>query len=734
MGTKNKKVSVIIPYFNTMEFIRDCLNSLLKQTYSNLEIIIINDGSDKENTDALEKLITDKRIIYIKNSINQGVAYCRNKGMSSATGEYIFFIDSDDILNEYAIELMMNNIGQFPLIKGRTLKLRHPKDLNKVDNNEMKPIIMKSPEEIFSSPSILNILFRKDFISSNRITFSTSTKNFSDLSGILPIIDLNGNFPLLQNYTYYKRVRNDPISNPSLNQRPVEKKFNDLLQMIKVLKEKYSDSKTNLYLDYYFIKYYRKYILKLFENKSNIHDLFTLMSEVVSNINNKALKGLPIHTKHQLNILRSGNLKKFLRNLIIYRELFQLKQALKGKTMLKNYIYQKILIKLPMKSNYIVFESFLGKHYADSPRNIYEYIQEQGLDYKCIWILNDKRRKIPGNAKIVKRFSLSYYYYIAVSKYWVNNMRQPLTLIKREGNVFLETWHGTPLKKLVFDMKDVHSANPKYKENFYKQSRSWDYLISPNQYSSEIFRRAFKYDKEILEYGYPRNDILFAPNKEQRARDIKKSLRIPLDKKVILYAPTWRDDEYYKPGKYKFNLRLDLDLMKEKLGNTYVVLLRMHYFIADHIDVNDYEGFAYNLSKYDDIADLYLISDILITDYSSVFFDYANLKRPILFYTYDLEKYRDTLRGFYLDIEKEAPGPLLMTSEEVVDAILNIEKIKEEYSNVYDKFYKRFCSWHDGKSTEKVFKKVFLNQEPKYIKKSSILKNDSMSNHVGEYI
>lgn len=712
MEIDDKKVSVIIPYYNTMEFIQECIDSLLNQTFSNLEIIIINDGSDTENTEALENLITDNRIVYIKNSRTYGVAYCRNKGIEAATGDYIFFVDSDDILNKNAIELLVKNINEFPLIKGRTLRLRRPKDLMKVENYEVKPLILKSSEKIFNSPSILNILFRKDFITSMGITFSTSNETFSDLSGILPIIKLNRNFPVLQNFTYYKRVRNDPISNPSLNQKPIEDKFHDLLQMIKELKLRYDDSKTNNYLDRYFIKYYRRYILKLFENQRNIHDFFKPMNEVVRSINKDSFKGVPFHTKLQLKTILSGDINKFIKRLIVYRELFQFKQAIKGRTKFKNYIYRKILIKLPMKSNYIVFESFLGKHYADSPRNIYEYIQKQGLDYKCIWVFNDKKRKIPGNAKIVKRFSWSYYYYFAVSKYWVNNMRQPLSLIKREGNVFLETWHGTPLKKLVFDMKEIHSANPKYKVNFYKQSRAWDYLISPNQYSSEIFRRAFKFDKELLEYGYPRNDILYASNKEEQARVIKKSLGIPLDKKVILYAPTWRDDQYYKPGKYKFNLSLDLNLMKEKLGNDYVVLLRMHYFIADNIDVSQFEGFAFNLSKYDDIADLYLISDILITDYSSVFFDYANLKRPILFYTYDLEKYRDTLRGFYLDIEKEAPGPLLMTSEEVVDAILNIDKVKEEFSEVYDEFYQRFCSWHDGRSTEKIFKKVFLNQEP----------------------
>src|SRR5699024_5645729 len=104
---------------------------------------------------------------------------------------------------------------------------------------------------------------------------------------------------------------------------------------------------------------------------------------------------------------------------------------------------------------------------------------------------------------------------------------------------------------------------------------------------------------------------------------------------------------------------------------------------------------------------LYLISDILITDYSSVFFDYANLKRPILFYTYDLEKYRDTLRGFYIDIEKDVPGPLLQTTEEVINAIINIDQIQEEYKEKYDRFYERFCHLDDGNASMKTVNKIF---------------------------
>src|SRR5699024_1567020 len=190
-------------------------------------------------------------------------------------------------------------------------------------------------------------------------------------------------------------------------------------------------------------------------------------------------------------------------------------------------------------------------------------------------------------------------------------------------------------KKLVFDMDDIYSADPNYKRNFYEQSRRWDYLSSPNGYSSDIFKRSFLFDKEMLEFGYPRNDILYTRNNAKDIKKLKKKMNIPHDKKVILYAPTWRDDDFIARGKYNFSLKLDLQDMQKRLGDEYIVILRMHYFIANALDIEPFKGFAYDFSTYDDIAELYLISDILITDYSSVFFDYANLKRPILFFTYD---------------------------------------------------------------------------------------------------
>nr|WP_249226037.1 CDP-glycerol glycerophosphotransferase family protein [Oceanobacillus jordanicus] len=365
-------------------------------------------------------------------------------------------------------------------------------------------------------------------------------------------------------------------------------------------------------------------------------------------------------------------------------------------------------MRLPIKENVVFFESFLGKSYSDSPKYIYEYLLNNNLGYKCVWSVRETK-DIPGNPIQVKRFSLRYFYYLARAKYWVSNIRLPKSLNKREGNVYLQTWHGTPLKTLVLDQKDIFSADPKYKENFYIQSRRWDYLSSPNQYSSDIFRRAFKFEKEMLEFGYPRNDILYQKNNDSNIKEMKEKLQIPLNKKVILYAPTWRDDEFFSRGNYKFTLRLELDKMQENLSDDYIILLRTHYHIANRLDVSDYQGFVYDFSVYDDIAELYLVSDILITDYSSVFFDYAHLKRPILFYTYDIEKYRDQLRGFYFDMEQEVPGPLLMTTDEVVNAVENINEVSKKYSDKYENFYNKYCLWDDGQASEKTVKAVFHN-------------------------
>ncbi|WP_286316532.1 CDP-glycerol glycerophosphotransferase family protein [Romboutsia ilealis] len=364
---------------------------------------------------------------------------------------------------------------------------------------------------------------------------------------------------------------------------------------------------------------------------------------------------------------------------------------------------------IPTSKNIILFESNLGRNYSGNPRYIYEKMLEEKLDskYKFVWIFENTEQNIPGNAIKVKRTRLLYFYYLCIAKMWVFDCRQPYFLIKKKDVVYIQTWHGTPLKKLALDMNVLDMAGNtnvnEYHEQFKRAASIWDYLISPNEYSSEIFKRAFDFKGTILETGYPRNDGLINNDNKEYIKTLKKSLGLPQDKKIILYAPTWRDNEYYKPGKYKFNLALDLELMKKELKD-YVVILKSHYLVEHNDDMEkEYEGFIYKYGNEIDIQKLYLVSDLLITDYSSVMFDFSVLKRPMMFYTYDYERYEKELRGFYFDMKEEVPGPIVTNTNQL------IKHIKEEnliIEGKYEEFIQKYNSLEDGNSSSRIVNKI----------------------------
>ncbi len=234
----------------------------------------------------------------------------------------------------------------------------------------------------------------------------------------------------------------------------------------------------------------------------------------------------------------------------------------------------------------------------------------------------------------------------------------------------------------------------------------WDLLLSPSPFATRTMRRAFRYEGEVLETGYPRNDILSTSEWESIGSHIRKGLGIPDGKKVVLYAPTWRDDRHHALGSHGFSLELDVELMREALGDDHVLLLRAHHLITDR-DRPATDGFVMDVSRYPDIADLYMAADVLVTDYSSAMFDYAILGRPIVLYAYDLERYRDHVRGFYFDLEAEAPGPLVTTTAEVAEAVQEAPDSEERYAEAYDRFFVKYCPHDDGQAAARVVDHVF---------------------------
>ncbi|WP_285005940.1 CDP-glycerol glycerophosphotransferase family protein [Lactococcus formosensis] len=360
-------------------------------------------------------------------------------------------------------------------------------------------------------------------------------------------------------------------------------------------------------------------------------------------------------------------------------------------------------------SKIVLFTSFNGKSYSDNPRYLFEYMRdsEEFSDYQFIWAFK-KKQAIVG-AKTVNFNSLQYYYYLSKAKYLVFNAKMAPYYYKKSDQIYLQTWHGVPLKRLGHDIIDngstYYRSKQSYKQmvrSYDKDSRHWDYLIASSPFSAHVFETAFAFPQQkMLKVGYPRVDCLTHPD-PARVEELKKKYHLPPNKKIILYAPTWRDNSYSNTG-YIFELKVDFYKWKRELGEDYVVVFKPHYLICSTYHIpQDLNNFIFFMNPNQDINDAYLVSDALITDYSSVFFDYAQLGRPIYFYMYDLAHYAEELRGFYLKVPDDLPNDPVKTEEEL------LKMIKDDcfdYQRLYA-FNKKFNPWNDGSACEKIISEV----------------------------
>ena len=390
---------------------------------------------------------------------------------------------------------------------------------------------------------------------------------------------------------------------------------------------------------------------------------------------------------------------------------------------MKNVRYRANGVSVKVDEKLMIFGAYNGKSYACSPKAVYEYMigQEQFREYKFIWIFDKpeeyKFLEENPNTRVINIRSKECEKYLHMAKYWIFNFRAQDHWIPSKEQVYVQCWHGTPLKRLGYDitnsdnaMNSVGEIRSKYRTD----TKRLKYLISPCKFVTEKFSSAWnlkEYGKEnaILEVGYPRNDFLSTYKAEDIAA-IKKSLNLDnCDKKIILYAPTWRDNQHDAEAGYVYDNPVDFDYLRKELEDEYIILFRAHYLVADNFDFKAYEGFVYNVSEYDDINELYIIADLLITDYSSVFFDYAILERPMFFYMYDMEEYRDEMRGFYLDVNN-LPGPISKTEKELVDSIRKTVAQSDENCDLIKAFNNEYNSMNDGKAAERLVN-ILINEE-----------------------
>lgn len=366
---------------------------------------------------------------------------------------------------------------------------------------------------------------------------------------------------------------------------------------------------------------------------------------------------------------------------------------------MRNHVYPEMR-DLPLDEKCILFESYSGEQYSCNPRALYEYIDRYHPEYTCIWALNDEKIPVSGKAVRIRRYSPEYYRYFSTAKFLVNNGNFDITDTKKKGQIEIQTMHGTPYKMTGLDLKEEFRSSKKT-EKFIKRNHHWNYLIVQGIFSEKLAWRWFRFTKDFLRTGYPRTDGLINLTEEERS-DVRRRFGIPDDKKVLLYAPSCRveDPEYTVP--------LDLDYLRKELGDEYVLLIRYHHFDAKRFEVPEDKEFLFDMGRYSRIDDILKAADMLITDYSSVMFDFALTERPEIFFAHDLEEYIGKIRGCYFDLEEEAPGPVVRDTEELVNAVRRIAAGgAEEYRDRRQAFRRKYLNYEDGNSCEKIFAQVF---------------------------
>jgi CDP-glycerol glycerophosphotransferase len=364
-------------------------------------------------------------------------------------------------------------------------------------------------------------------------------------------------------------------------------------------------------------------------------------------------------------------------------------------------------LRQPLDPELAVYGAYWFRGYSCNPRAIYERAAELVPNVRGVWVVRPGAT-VPDEVEHVVANTPEYFDLVARAGYLVNNVNFPNHLVKREGSVHVMTHHGTPLKRMGLDLRYAHHASRRHDfAAMLERSRRWDFSVSSNRHSTLVWERVYPVPFETLEVGYPRNDAL-ANATEEDAQRLRASLGIVPGQTAVLYAPTHRE---YRSG---YEPAFDLGRLAAALGDDHVVLARQHYFYDADPLVRDLHraGRLLDVASHASVEELCIASDVLLTDYSSIMFDYAVLDRPIVIHAPDWNVYRE-LRGTYFDLLAEPPGAVARSDDELLDVFASGAAYDAEARSARAAFRARFASLDDGRAAERVVRRVWLGgREP----------------------
>ncbi|MCH5266275.1 MAG: CDP-glycerol glycerophosphotransferase family protein [Lachnospiraceae bacterium] len=388
----------------------------------------------------------------------------------------------------------------------------------------------------------------------------------------------------------------------------------------------------------------------------------------------------------------------------------------------------------------VLYEAFYGRGVLCNPNGLFQAFRKRAdfSEYTHIWVIEDfeaneaiiQEYQEFSNVRFVEFLSDEYFYCLAIAKYLINNVMFPAYFVKKKEQVYINTWHGIPLKTLGYDQVNGNTATANTIRNFL----SADYLVSPCAYHTDIYRNAFKleglYNGKVIEEGQPRNDLTIHADREAILDRMRRNgVRIEEGKKIILYAPTWKGQNYSKPTVNPEEYYEFIRYMESRINtDKYQVLVKPHQVVYQYMKEETADTGQF-VPAVLDANEVLAVTDILISDYSSIYFDYMVTDRPILFYIPDVDSYKD-YRGLYLGLE-ELPGPVTQSLTELGDWVCDMERIWEENQEKHRIQKEKFVYLDDGESSNRILETVLDGSEEHHVIPTLLNKKKRMLFYIG---
>jgi CRISPR system Cascade subunit CasB len=708
------RFSVIVPAYKVQAYLHECLESVLSQSYPDLELIAVDDCSPDACGAIIDEFAArDARVRAVHLPENQGLGRARNAGLEQATGDYLVFLDSDDTLTPDALRAIADRIKETGEPDVLVFDYSRTYWSGETQRNKVAAQLTEqgpAPFRLEDRPGLLRVImvawnkaYRREFV--EREGFAFPPGYYEDTPWTYPVLMAAETIATLDRVCvhYRQRRQGNILGTTSRCHFDVFDQYDRVFAFVDAHPE----------LDQWRPVLFRRMV-------DHLATVFTKPDRLPRGTRAEFLRkarahyrryripgtSVPLRTRMRHTFVHFGIHRTFraVQRAMSWRR-SAVKLTTKALRTLRAAVLQlhyRVQLRLPLR-NRAVFAAYWGRGHSCNPGALETAFRTHAPHIRTAWVARpEHHHTIPAATRRLRPNTAAYWTALARSKYLVNNVNFDRRLVKRPGQIVIQTQHGTPLKHMGLDLQERPAAarDMDFAE-LLKGVDKWDHVLSPNRHTTLTWERVYPGSYTTLAYGYPRNDV-FQQATSADVHRLRESLGIPQDTIALLYAPTHRDYRRVQRA------HVDLDRLLRRLGPRFVVLARAHYWHEGPLAAAS-GGRIIDVTDHPSVESLCLASDALVTDYSSLMFDYANLDRPIVIHADDWEAY-EAARGTYFDLRAFPPGAVARSEDELIDIFATGHWRGSRSTQLRTAFRERFCPYDDGRAAERVVRHVVLGE------------------------